>query len=342
MDYDCKWLSQTTVANCQALSSYRTNQMKTYKFPVGEMPAIGLGTWKMEDGSATAAVKTALECGYRHIDCAPIYLNEPDIGLAFQEVFDGGQVEREEVWITSKLWCNRHRPDLVRGALEQTLSDLKLDYLDLYMIHWPVVFRHDIHRPETGADMVSLDEMPLADTWAAMEECMEAGLCRNIGVCNFSVKKLSSLLEGCKIPPAANQVECHPFFAQDELFGFCKSNKIQLVAYSPLGSGDRPERMRDEADPNLFEVPEILNLAQTRGVTPGQLILAWAVNRGTVAIPKSSNPQRLADNLVAGSLELDASEMATIDAIEIKHRYVHGGFWAIEGGPYTIANLWDE
>jgi len=306
------------------------------------MPAIGLGTWKMEDGSATAAVKTALDCGYRYFDCAPIYMNESDIGPAFEECFAAGKIKREEVWVTSKLWCNRHRPDLVQGALEQTLADLKLDYLDLYMIHWPVVFRHDIHRPEKGADMISLDEMPLADTWKALEACVEAGLCRNIGVCNFSVKKLKSLLADCKIPPSANQVECHPLLPQEELFDYCKANNIQFIAYSPLGSGDRPERMRDESDPNLFEAPEILSLAKTRGVTPGQLMLAWAVCRGTIAIPKSSNPQRLADNLAAGSLELSADELALIDAIETNHRFVHGRFWEVEGGPYTVANIWDE
>ena len=196
--------------------------MKSYKFPQGEMPAIGLGTWKMEDGSATAAVKSALEVGYRHIDCAPIYLNESDVGQAFADVFGAGEIKREDVWITSKLWCNRHRPDLVVSALQQTLDDLQLDYLDLFMIHWPIVFRHDIHRPESGADFVSLDEMPLADTWKAMEACVEAGLCKNLGVCNFSVKKLKMILADCQINPSANQVECHPFLPQADLVEYCK------------------------------------------------------------------------------------------------------------------------
>ncbi|MFK7769489.1 MAG: aldo/keto reductase [Mariniblastus sp.] len=316
--------------------------MKKYKFPQGEMPAVGLGTWKMEDGTATAAVKMALECGYRHIDCAPIYLNEPDVGTAFAEVFGKGDIKREDVWVTSKLWCNRHRPDLVQGALEKTLADLQLDYLDLFMIHWPVVFRHDVHRPESAADMVPLEDMPLNETWKALESCLEAGLCRNIGVCNFSVKKLKIILEDCKVPPSANQVECHPFFPQTELLEFCQNNDIQFVGYSPLGSGDRPERMRDESDPNMFESPEILKLAESRGLSPGQIILAWAVNRGTAPIPKSTNAQRLADNLAAGAIEFSSDEMAAIDGIATNHRYVHGRFWEMEGGPYTVANLWDE
>ena len=306
------------------------------------MPSIGLGTWKMEDGTATAAVKIALDSGYRHIDCAPIYMNEPDIGEAFAEIFGAGEIKREDVWVTSKLWCNRHRPDLARGALEKTLADLQLDYLDQFMIHWPVVFRHDVHRPESGADMVSVEEMPLTETWKALEACVEAGLCRNIGVCNFSIKKLKIILDDCRIAPSANQVECHPFFLQTALLEFCKSQNIQFVGYSPLGSGDRPERMRDENDPNMFESPEILKVAESRGLTPGQVILAWAVSRGTAPIPKSTNPQRLADNLVAGSIELSEEEMSLIDSIEINHRYVHGRFWVMEGGPYTVANLWDE
>ena len=316
--------------------------MKTFDFPQGSMPAIGLGTWKMDDGSATAAVKSALEQGYRHIDCAPIYLNEKDVGAAFGDVFNAGNVKREDCWVTSKLWCNRHRPDLVEGALKETLADLQLDYLDLFMIHWPIVFRHDIHRPESGADFVSLEDMPLEDTWAAMEACLSAGLCRNIGVCNFSIKKLNILLEKGTIKPAANQVECHPFLPQNELLEFCQSNGIQMVAYSPLGSGDRPERMVEEADPSLFDVSEVNELAASKGVTAGQVLLAWAVNRGTVAIPKSSNPARQLENLNAGSIELTSEELKTIDNIATKHRYVHGRFWEMEGSPYNVVNLWDE
>lgn len=305
------------------------------------MPAIGLGTWKMEDGTATAAVKSALELGYRHIDCAPIYLNEKDIGQAFAEVFSAGKIERADVWVTSKLWCNRHRPDLVESALRETLADLNLEYLDLFMIHWPIVFQHDIHRPESGADFVSLDEMPLIDTWKALEACVDAGLCRNIGVCNFSVKKLKTILDGCRIKPTANQVESHPFLPQTELFNFCKANSIQPVAYSPLGSGDRPERMVHDNDPSLFAIPAIQEISEARGISEGQVILAWAVNRGAVAIPKSSNSGRQAENLKAGSIGLSKEEMAAIDQIEIDHRYVHGRFWEMEGSPYTVENLWD-
>ena len=233
-------------------------------------------------------------------------------------------------------------PDLVKGALEATLENLKLEYLDLFMIHWPIVFRDDVHRPEKPEDFISLEEMPLIDTWRALENCVDAGLCRNIGVCNFSVKKLKSLLPECRIKPSANQVECHPFLPQTELFEFCQGEGIQLVAYSPLGSGDRPERMRGATDPNLFEQAVILDIAKRRQISTGQVMLAWAVTRGSTAIPKSSNPGRMAENLAIGSIELTSEEMAAIDSIEILHRYVHGRFWEMPGAPYTIANLWDE
>ncbi|MFT5300748.1 MAG: alcohol dehydrogenase (NADP+) [Mariniblastus sp.] len=316
--------------------------MKTYKFPQGEMPAIGLGTWKMDNGSATAAVKSALELGYRHIDCAPIYQNEPAVGAAFADVFNAGEISREDVWITSKLWCNRHRPDLVEGALRQTLADLRLDYLNLFMIHWPIVFRHDVHRPETASEFVSLEELPLTETWQALEACVDAGLCKNIGVCNFSIKKLKTILADCRIKPAANQVECHPYFPQNELFDFCQLEGIQPVAYSPLGSGDRPERMRAEDDPSLFESPVLQEIAAENGVTAGQVMLAWACQRGTVAIPKSSSPTRQTENLLAAELELSGEQMEKINHITTNRRYVHGRFWEMEGSPYTVANLWDE
>ena len=305
------------------------------------MPAIGLGTWKMDDGVATEAVATAIELGYRHIDCAPIYMNETDVGKAFEAAFgNGAGHDRADFWITSKLWCNRHRPDLVQGALKQTLSDLKLDYLDLFMIHWPVTFRHDIERPETGKDFITLDELPLTDTWAAMEDCVTAGLCRNLGVCNFNIANLKTILDNCRIKPSANQVECQPLLDQRLLHHFCKTNDVQLVAYSPLGSGDRPERMRDDADPNLFEIELLKDLASKNKISVGELLLAWAVGRGTAAIPKSSNRERLAQNLAAGEIELSAADMDAIESLETRHRFVHGKFWEMPDGPYTAAEIW--
>lgn len=316
--------------------------MKTYPLGSGSMPAIGLGTWKMDDGAATPAVETAIRLGYRHIDCAPIYLNEPDIGEVFGKTFASGGLDRSEFWITSKLWCNRHHPDNVKSAIKQTLTDLRLDYLDLFMIHWPIVFRPDVHRPSGPGDFLTLAEVPLIETWQAMEECVDAGLCRNLGVCNFNRKNLQQILDGCRLQPAVNQVECHPFLNQRQLFDFCNENKVQPVAYSPLGSGDRPEKMKDPNDPSLFQNETLRELASKNGISIGQLALAWAVNRGTVAIPKSTNEKRLAENLAAAEIELSAEDMSAIENLGQHHRFVHGRFWESLGGPYTVADLWGE
>lgn len=304
------------------------------------MPAIGLGTWKMDDGVATPAVTSAIELGYRHIDCAAIYNNEPDVGRALQDCLSRKVLSREQLWVTSKLWCNRHRPELVESALKQTLHDLQLEYLDLYMIHWPIVFRHDLERPEKGEHFIPLSEVPLADTWSALEACVDAGLCRNLGVCNFNSDNLATIKASARIQPAANQVECHPFLPQRKLKNFCDDQSIQFVAYSPLGSGDRPERMRDDRDPNLFEDSTVVAIANERQITIGQVLLSWLVNRGMVAIPKSCNEKRLAENLAAGDIVLSNEQMEAIDSIATQHRFVHGKFWEQPGSPYTAAGIW--
>ncbi|QEG22867.1 aldo/keto reductase [Mariniblastus fucicola] len=314
--------------------------MKSFSLHNGDqIPAIGLGTWKMEDGAAKDAVSTALEVGYRHIDCAAIYMNEADVGNAFVQAFDNG-LSREDVFITSKLWNDSHKPEHVRPALEESLKLLQLDYLDLYLIHWPVAIKHGTWLPQSGEDFIPIDEIPIIETWQAMEECVSAGLIKHIGVSNFNIRRLEELLDKGSIQPSTNQVECHPFLPQNELFGFCNSNKIQLVAYSPLGSGDRPERMRGESDPNLFEVPQIADIAKKHDKSIGQILLSWAATRGTVAIPKSTNRQRLNDNLAAAEFELPVEDLETIDDIGIAHRYVHGKFFELAGSPYRADDIW--
>ena len=314
--------------------------MKSFSLHNGDqIPAIGLGTWKMEDGAAKEAVGTALEVGYRHIDCAAIYMNESDVGDAFTAAFSGG-LSRDDVFVTSKLWNDSHKPEHVRPALERSLKLLQLDHLDLYLIHWPVAIKHGKWLPDSGEDFVPIDQVPIIETWQAMEECVSAGLIKHIGVSNFNIARLQELIDKGSVPVSANQVECHPFLPQDELFKFCASNKIQLVAYSPLGSGDRPDRMRGESDPSLFDVDTVKDLAEKHGKSVGQVLLSWSANRGTVAIPKSTNRGRLTDNLAAAEFELPADDLAAIDAIETAHRYVHGKFFELPGSPYRAADIW--
>ncbi|MHC4407613.1 MAG: aldo/keto reductase [Planctomycetota bacterium] len=308
--------------------------MKTLEF-ADALPMLGLGTWKSTPGEVGSAVRTALELGYRHIDCAAIYGNEAEIGAAL------AGCERDQLWITSKLWNNAHAAADVEPALRKTLSDLRLDYLDLYLIHWPVVLRKECVVPETGADMLSLEQVPILETWRAMEALVDKGLCRNIGVSNFSIAKLDALLGSARIAPAMNQIELHPYLQQPAMLEFCAAHRIGLTAYSPLGSPDRPETMKAEDEPVLLEDAAVASIAARHDCSPAQVLIAWAIARGTAVIPKSVNRTRLEQNLAAASIALSETDMAELAALDRARRYVDGSFWEREGGPYTVANLWD-
>ena len=303
------------------------------------MPILGLGTWKAEPGEVGKAVQEAIRIGYRHIDCAAIYGNEAEIGKALEEVMQTGRVKRDELWITSKLWNNAHAREEVPFALKNTLADLRLDYLDLYLIHWPVATRPDVIFPRKADDFFSLTEMPLNETWAGMEDCVESGLAKHIGVSNFSIKKIEAL-NNAKIRPEVNQIELHPYLQQEEMLNYCKKHNIYLTAYSPLGSGDRPEAMKAANEPSLLENSTVVNIAQAHGCNAAQVLLKWAIERGTSVIPKSTNPGRLAENLDAANLKLGNQEMAELAKLERGFRYVNGEFWTLEGSPYTLAELW--
>lgn len=315
--------------------------MKTLKFTDGSMPILGLGTWKSAPGDVYTAVKEAIKIGYRHIDCAAVYGNEAEVGNAIAESIKEGVVKRDELWVTSKLWNNMHGKDNVIPALKQTLSDLQLDYLDLYLIHWPVPFRKEVPAASKPEDFVSLEDQPIADTWLGMEEAVDLGLAKNIGVSNFSIKKLKGLLNECSIKPSLNQVELHPYFQQDEIVKFCQANEIHVMAYSPLGSSDRPDGLKAKDEPVLLEDMKLTELANNKGVSIAQLILAWGIQRNISVIPKSVNPGRLKQNLEAAEIRLSENEMAQVKAVNKNRRYVNGSFFAIEGSPVTLENLWD-
>ncbi len=303
------------------------------------MPALGLGTWKSDAGAVGAAVREALAAGYRHIDCAPIYGNEPEIGEALANALHGG-LRRSDVWVTSKLWNNRHLKNDVGDALKQTLADLRLDYLDLYLIHWPVALRPDVGFPERGEDFLPLDAAPVEETWAAMEAAVDAGLCRHIGLSNFSPARIRRVTASSRIRPAALQVEAHPLLAQTQLLELCREEQLHFIAYSPLGSPDRPASLVRGDDPTLLEMQEVRAIAAENQMTPGQVLISWAITRGTAAIPKSVNPIRLRENLAAASLPLDATQMARLDQLDRGLRFIDGSLWTIPGSPYTIDGLW--
>jgi alcohol dehydrogenase (NADP+) len=306
-----------------------------------QMPILGLGTWKSAPGEVYTAVREAIRMGYRHIDCAHLYNNEAEIGHALRDAIKDGEVTRAERWITSKLWCNAHGRDRVEGALRQSLHDLGLAYLDLYLIHWPIPLKPSAVFPTCAADFATLEEVPLSSTWAGMEAAVDAGLTRHIGVSNFSAKKLRDLLPHCRIQPEMDQVELHPLLQQPELVAFCKAQGIHMTAWAPLGSSDRPDFVKAPDAPVLLENPVIRSIAEARGCTPAQVLLAWHVHRGIAAIPKSVNPSRLRENLAAAEIELTPADLEQIAGLDRNYRFIDGAFWAVEGGPWTVQSLWD-
>jgi len=302
--------------------------MKTLKFQNGDsMHAIGLGTWKSKGNDVKQAVKNALYQGYRHIDTAAAYDNEEIIGEALAEVFAEGKIYREDVFITSKLWNDAHQNGYVIPALEESLKKLQLDYLDLYLIHWPVAFRPGVSFPQKPSDYLSLEEVPIIETWKQMETAKNDGMAKHIGVSNFSKKKLKSLIEKATIKPEMNQVELHPLLQQKELLEYCKSENVLLTAYSPLGSGDRSDAMKGKDEPNLMEIEELQRIAKKNNATTAQVLINWHNERGCAAIPKSTSKDHIEANFQAANVSLDKDDMKAIEALNKDYRFITGKFF---------------
>ena len=317
--------------------------MKYLDFRNGDsMPSLGLGTWKSNPGEVYDAIIEAIKVGYRHIDCAMIYGNEDEIGKALNDAMESGLVKREDLWITSKLWCNSHGKENVIPALKSTLNDLQLDYLDLYLVHWPIALKPNVIFPEKGEDMASLVEFPISETWKGMEVALDQGLVKHIGVSNFSIKKLKNISANARIKPEVNQIELHPLLQQAEMLEYCNNENINLTAYSPLGSKDRIPEMKAQNEPNLFENPIINEIAKAHDCSSAQVLINWAIERGTSVIPKSVNPGRIKENFESINIRLSENDMTQIAKLDKHFRYVNGAFWAMPGSPYSVAELWDD
>ena len=309
------------------------------------MPGIGLGTFGSDHVSAdqvAATVRDAIEMGYRHIDCAAVYGNERRIGPVLREAIQGG-VPREELWITSKLWNDRHAEADVVPAFRQSLADLELDYLDLYLIHWPFP---NFHPPGCSVDSRSLDARPyihedFMKTWRQLEKLVEIGLARHIGTSNMTIPKLRLLLRDARIKPAVNEMELHPHFQQPELFEFVRANGIQPVGYSPVGSPARPERDRTPEDTVDIEDPVIVDIARRLGVHPAAVCVKWAIQRGQTPIPFSTRRENCLANLQAAvSAPLPDSDMHAIAAIDRNCRLIKGQVFLWRDGQ-NWEDLWD-
>lgn len=279
--------------------------------PTGQpVPAVGLGTashpFVAED--VRAAVLSALEIGYRHIDTAALYASERVVGEAMAEAVQNGIVaSREELFVTSKVWCTQCHPELVLPSLRESLLNLRMDYVDLYLVHWPMAVKPSKpHFPMKREDIMPMD---LRGVWQAMEECHQLGLAKMIGVSNFTTKKLQELLGIAKIPPAINQVELNPTWQQRKLIGFCKNKGIHVAAYSPLG-GQRISEMNPVRHSDVLE-----EIAKARGKSVAQISLRWIYEQGASMVVKSLNKKRLEENIELFDWELSDKDRFKISQI---------------------------
>ena len=295
------------------------------------LPAVGLGLWKIDRPATAPLVEQAIRLGYRHLDSASDYGNEAEAGEGISRALAAGVCRREDLWVTSKLWNTYHEPRHVRPALERSLRDLRVDHLDLYLIHFPIALEYVpfetryppgwFFDPNTTRPAMRAARVPLADTWGALEELVDLGLVRRIGVCNYGVSLLRDLLATARIPPAVLQVEMHPLLAQEKLLRFCRESGIAVTAFSPLGAPSYvPLGMATDAD-SLLTHSLIADIAAAAGRTPAQVLLRWGVQRGTAVIPKTSRPERLAENLAVSDFMLSAEHMAAIGELDAGRRF---------------------
>jgi alcohol dehydrogenase (NADP+) len=307
------------------------------------MPAVGLGTFGSDSvtaGQVAEAVKGAAAVGYRHFDCASVYGNEDAVGASLEEICRGG-IKREDLWITSKLWNDKHGEDDVIASCRKSLADLRLEYLDLYLVHWPFP---NFHPPGCDVSSRSADAKPYIHdnymkTWRKIEELVDLGLVRHIGTSNMTIPKLKLLLRDARIRPAVNEMELHPHFQQPELFQYVVENGIQAIGYCPIGSPGRPERDRTPEDTAPTEDPVIVNIAQRHRIHPAVVCIKWAVQRGQTPIPFSIHNYR-ANLAGAASDPLTKEEMLEIAGIDRNCRLIKGQVFLWKEGQ-TWEDLWD-
>ena len=312
-----------------------------------EIPRIGMGTFgsdRFTPQQVSEAVYGAIKTGYRLFDCAAIYGNEDLIGDVFQKAVAEGLVKREELTITSKVWNDMHGQGDVLLSYAKSLKDLKLDYIDMYFVHWPFP---NYHAPGCDGDARNPDSKPFSPeafmaVWWQMEKLVDMGLVKSIGMSNMTIPKLEAVLPLCRIQPAAIEMELHPAFQQPELFDYCIKKNIQPIGFCPIGSPTRPERDKTADDIAATQMPEIVEIAKTHNVHPAIICLKWAVQRGQIPIPFSVNPAEYESNLRCVSEKpLSDAEMAKIAAADKNCRLIKGQVFLWEGAN-DWRDLWDE
>ena len=299
--------------------------------PLADMPQLGFGRWKVAPEDCEATILEAVKAGYRHFDCAADYANESAVGEGIAAAIAQGLVTRDELWITSKLWNTFHAPEHVELACRKSLTDLGLDYLDLYLIHFPIalayvpietryppewIFDPDAENPEMVRAPV-----PLHETWAAMESLVDLGLVRQIGICNYNSALIHDLMSYAKIPPAALQIEAHPYLTQEKLVRLAGEFGIAVTAFSPLGALSYVELDMAGAGDSVLSEAVVRAAAEAHGKTPAQIVLRWGIQRGTAIIPKTSKPDRMRENLAISDFSLSEAEMEAISALNANRRF---------------------
>jgi alcohol dehydrogenase (NADP+) len=277
----------------------------------GQIPALGFGTLIPDLAATLSATRTALEVGFRHFDCAERYRNEREVGEALQAGSAAGGIAREDIFVTTKLWNSNHRPERVEPAFEASLDRLRLNYLDLYLIHTPFAFQPGEEQdPRDKNGNVIYDRgVTLLETWRAMESLVDHGKCRAIGLSDITLEEVLPIYEAARIKPAVIQVEAHPYLPETELLEFCKAKGVVLLAFAPLGHGARPGPLED---------PVISAIAARVGKTPAQVLLAWAVQRGTAFLTTARTAERARENFNISALPEEALD--EINRIETRQR----------------------
>ena len=317
---------------------------------IESIPSIGFGLWKIANENCANVVYEAVKQGYRHFDSASDYGNEKEVGMGLKRAMEDGLCTREELWITSKLWNTFHHPDHVPAALQRSLEDLQLDYLDLYLIHFPIALEFVpfeeryppewFFAPEEINPQMKLARVPLADTWKAMENLKIKEIVKNIGVCNYSTGLLHDLMNYCQTPPDLLQIESHPYLCQENLIRLAKQYGLKVTAFSPLGSLSYVELEMAEQNESILDQEIVRVISKRLGCSPAQTVLRWGIQRGNSVVAKSVNVNRMAENLASSLIELTDEDMMAITNLDRGRRFNDPGNFC-EGAFNTFHPIYD-